>query len=101
MNDFSVNEDLVIDPFKSLPKLKLCIGKKRTTDSGSRGEGVAMIEERECLSQPCDTCGRPVDGGVHHCPKCNISFCFYCVTVLIRKGFDSPIKCPMCGGKFE
>lgn len=53
------------------------------------------------LSRPCDACGKYVGGGVHHCPKCEIYLCFYCVIQIIYEQGKFPAECPMCGGKFE
>jgi len=53
------------------------------------------------LTRPCDGCGKPIGGGFHHCPKCDIWFCFYCGICLINAGYKYPLTCPMCGGKFE
>jgi len=51
------------------------------------------------LTRPCDACGKPIGGGFHHCPKCDIWYCDLCVYYLIRN-HRNPYACPMCGGKF-
>ena len=53
------------------------------------------------LSRPCDACGKMIGGGFHHCPKCKIYYCFYCLNKLIDLQKKIPAKCPMCNGEFN
>jgi len=53
------------------------------------------------LSRPCDACGKFIGGGFKHCPKCQIYFCFLCLSYLTNFQNKYPIECPMCGGSFS
>ncbi|MBK5133314.1 hypothetical protein JJE00_02675 [Candidatus Bathyarchaeota archaeon] len=54
-----------------------------------------------CLRRPCDACGKRIQGGNWHCPRCNICLCYYCgLSLIIDYKHNYPLKCPMCNQEF-